>query len=876
MSWTSRFVNLLRRNKLDSELDEELQFHLQARVRDNLAAGMKPDEARQDAVRRFGGELLASEKTRDADILIWLGTLGKDIRFAFRSLAKNRGVTAIAVLSLALGIGANTAIFSAIHAVLLQPLPYKDPERLAYLWMDNRRLGLHEDLTSYPNFEDWKKNRSFEDLAAFVSIDSILSGLEEPARVRATMVTANLFSILGVPPALGRGFMPKEEEPGMDRVVVLSHTLWRTQFAADPNVLGRTIEIGGQPNQIIGVMPASFTFPSKSTQLWMPLALTEHDRAVRHGYFLTVVGRLKPGIPMEHARSEMAAIGARLEQQYPDQNRGYGVWVVPLLLQTVGRMREVLLVLLGAVGFVLLIACVNVANLFLGRGATRGREIAVRSALGAGRSRLIRQLLTESTLLSLLAGGLGLAVAFWGIRGLTLLAPKDLPRLDEIAIDLPVLIFTLAVSLMAGILFGIVPAFRISRVDLNDALREGGRSLSGGKRLRRLRSGLTVAEVALSMILLTGAGLMIRSLQKLHAVQPGFQTENVLTWRMSPSRAKLTQGPQIAAFYADLLQRLQSIPGVLSAAATTDVFLSATPNSGGFTVEGHPSPPPEQQIEATTDRVTANYFQTLGVRLIRGRFFNEHDGPDTTPVVLINETMARRFWPGEDAIGKRFKFGDGSSPGPWLTVVGVVGDMRRQGQDKAARCETFYAHGQRPVRNMTLVVHTSSDPVKMAGLVRDAVRSIDQSAVLFERSTIADQIGESLAQRRFQTLLLGLFSLLALVLATVGIYGVVYQSVSQRTNELGIRVALGAQKSSLLRMILGEALGMVLLGALTGGIAAFAVSRALSSFLYSVTAADPLTYLAVALLLAVAAVLASLIPARRATSVDPINALRYE
>jgi putative ABC transport system permease protein len=378
------------------------------------------------------------------------------------------------------------------------------------------------------------------------------------------------------------------------------------------------------------------------------------------------------------------------------------------------------------------------------------------------------------------------------------------------------------------------------------------------------------------MILLTGAGLMIRSLVSLQAIHPGFQTENVLTWRISPSRARYPQPAQLAAFYADLLQRLQSIPGVLSAAATTDVFLSTTPNSGSFAVEGHPSLPPEQQIEATTDRVSTNYFQTMGVRLIHGRFFNEHDGPDTTPVALINETMARRFWPGEDAVGKRFKFGDAGSPGPWLTVVGIVGDMRRQGQDKVARCETFAALAQRPARGMTLVVHTASDPAKTAGMVRDAVRSIDRSAVLFERSTIAEQIGESLAQRRFQTLLLGLFSVLALVLATVGIYGVVYQSVSQRTNEIGIRVALGAQKSSLLSMIVGEALRMVSLGALAGGIAAFAISRALSSFLYSISAADPVTYLAVALLLALAAVSASVIPARRATGVDPINALRYE
>jgi putative ABC transport system permease protein len=876
MSWTSRLKNIFRPNQLDGEVDEELRFHLEARVKDNLAAGMTPAEARQDAIRRFGGHLLAKDKTRDSDILVWLETLGQDIRYAFRNLRMNAGVTAAAALSLALGIGANTAIFSALHAIVLRPLAYKDPARLARLWLDNRRLGLHEDLTSYPNFEDWKKNRSFLDLAGFVPTDTILTGLEEPARLPDAVVTSNLFSILGVPPAMGRAFTLEEEQPDRDNVVILSNGLWRRQFGADPDVLGKIVELDGKPCQIVGVMPAGFSFPAKETQLWKPLALPPPRRANRGGFFLSVVGRLKPGFTMEQARAEMTGIGVQLEAQYPDFDKGYGVWVVPLLDQVVGSMRQVLFVLLGAVAFVLLIACVNVANLLLGRGVVRGREIAVRAALGAGRTRLVRQLLTESTVLSMFAGAMGLAIAFWGIRGLVLLAPKDLPRLDEVSIDAPVLIFTLVVSLVAGILFGMAPALRISRVDLNETLREGGRSQSGGKRVRFVRSGLTIAEVALSMILLTGAGLMIRSLLSLQSIHPGFQTDNVLTWRIAPSRTKYPAGPAVAGFYSDMLQRLQSIPGVQGAGAVTDVFLSPTPNSGGFTVEGHPSPPPEQQIEATVDSVSPEYFRVMGVPLIRGKFFDGHESRDTTPVMLINETMAKRFWPGEDAVGKRFKFGDLSSNSPWRTIVGVVGDMRRQGMEKAARCETFAAMAQRPARGMTVVIHTASDPAKVVGMVRDTVRATDKSAVLFERSTIADQIGDSLSQRRFETILLGLFSLLALILATVGIYGVVFQSVSQRINEIGIRVALGASESSLLRMIVGEALLLVSMGAIAGGFAAFALSRTLSSFLYSVTAADPLTYLSVAILLALAASLASVIPARRATSIDPLNALRYE
>jgi predicted permease len=876
VSWTSRLKNLFRPNQLDGDVDEELRFHLEARVKDNVAAGMTPEQARQDAIRRFGGQLLTKDKTRDADILVWLNTLGQDVRYAIRNLRNNAGVTAAAALSLALGIGANTAIFSALHAIVLRPLPYKDPARLARLWMDNRRLNLHEDLTSYPNYEDWKKNRSFVDIAGFVPTDTILTGLEEPARVPDAVVTFNLFSVLGVPPVMGRAFAEEEQQPDRSNVVILSNGLWRRQFGSDPHVLGKMLELDGKPCQIVGVMPAEFVFPSKETQLWKPITITPARRASRGSYFLSVVGRLNPGVTMEQARAEMTGIGAQLEAQYPDFNKGYGVWVVPLLDQVVGSMRQVLFVLLGAVAFVLLIACVNVANLLLGRGVVRGREIAVRAALGAGRARLVRQLLTESAVLSMLAGGMGLAIAFWGIRGLVLLAPKDLPRLNEVSIDAPVLAFTLLVSLVAGVFFGMAPALRISRVDLNETLREGGRSQSGGKPERFVRSGLTIAEVALSMILLTGAGLMIRSLLSLQSIHPGFQTDNVLTWRIAPSRTKYPAGPAVAGFYSDMLQRLQSIPGVQGAAAVTDVFLSSTPNSGGFTVEGHPSPPPEQQIEATVDSASPNYFRVMGVPLMRGKFFDGNESRETPPVMIINETMAKRFWPGEDPVGKRFKFGDANSNDPWRTIVGVVGDMRRQGMEKPARCETFAAMAQRPARGMTVVIHATSDPAKVVGMVRDTVRAMDKSAVLFERSTIADQIGDSLSQRRFETILLSLFSVLALILATVGIYGVVFQSVSQRINEIGIRVALGASKGSLLRMIVGETLLLVSLGAIVGGFAAFSLSRALSSFLYSITAADPLTYLAVAVLLALAAGLASVIPALRATSIDPLNALRYE
>jgi predicted permease len=875
-SFLYRIGGLFHKRRLETDLTAEFESHLQMHFDDNIRAGMDPAAARREALLKFGAIEVRKEEFRDRRSLPMLEMLLQDLRYALRMLRSKPGFTIVAVATLALGIGANTAIFSAIDAVLLRPLPYPNPDRLAMLWMDNRRLGLHEDLTSYPNYEDWKKNRVFADMAGFRPGDGILSGQEEPVRVRAALVNWNFFPVLGVSPAIGRAFTPDEDQPDKDRVVILSDGLWKRQFGSDRHVLDKTIELNGTPHRIVGVMPSDFAFPSKDTQLWKPLAPSQRTRGNRGGFFLSVIGRLKPGVTTEQARAEMTRIGAEIETAHPDSNKGYGVWVVPLLSQIVGTLREALWILLGAVAFVLLIACANVANLLLGRSAARGREIAVRSALGAGRSRIIRQLLTESLLLALIAGAFGLAIAFWGIRALALLAPKELPRLDEIAIDSRVLIFTLGISLLAAIFFGMAPALRASRADLNEGLREGGRNMAGGLRSRFVRSSITVAEVAFSMILLTGAGLMIRALLNLQSVDPGFQTENVLTWRVSPSRTKFAQPPQVAAFYGDLLQRIQSLPEVQAAGAITDVFLSLTPNSGSFTVEGKPSPPPEQQIEATTDAVSPNYFQAMRVPLVKGRFFDERDGPNTTPVVLINDTMAKRFWSGEEPVGKRFKFGGPNSTAPWLTVVGVVRDMRRQGLEKLARCETFGSILQRPARGMTVVVRTSSDPLKLAGLIRGQVRSADKDAVLYEVSTIANQIGDSLAQRRFETLLLGLFALVALTLAAIGIYGVVFQSVSQRLNEIGVRIALGAQKGDLLRMIVGEVLVLVLSGAAIGALAALALNRTLSTVLYSVGSADPLTYVAVFALLALVATIAGFIPALRATRVDPINALRYE
>ena len=800
-----------------------------------------------------------------------------DLRFGSRMLRKSPSFTAVAILTLALGIGANTAIFSAVNSVLLRPLPYKTADRLAMLWNDNRRLGLHEDLTSYANFADWRgQSRLFEDMAPFSETGADVTGVDRPYEVFGWRVGAHLFPMLGVSPAIGRTFTEQEEQPGHAQVVVLSDGMWRERFGADPQVIGKTLLMDGDPYVIIGVMPASFQFPDKRTEIWTPLAVSSTRKANRGGLWLHVLGKLKPAASIEQARAEMNIIGANLERQYPATNRGYGVWVVPLLNQVVGNLRTGLLVLFAAVGFVLVIACANVANLFLARGAGREREIAVRAALGAGRARLIRQLLTESFVFAIPAGAAGLLVAFGSLRALIAFAPAGMPRLNEIAIDNRVLLFTVAVSFASALFFGLVPALRISGSDLNESLREGGRSLAGGVRASFARSSLLVTEVALSMVLLAGAGLMIRSLLHLRGLNPGFDSPGVLTIQLSAPYSKFSKGAQITALYDRVIERLQALPAVNSAGLITDIFLSSTPNSGVFTVEGKPLPPPEQATEATTDSISPAYFQTLRVPLFRGRFFDERDQANSTPVALINETMARKFWPNEDPVGKRFHFGWGTTNVRWLTVVGVVGDMRRQGLDKTARVETFEPLSQQPRSDLNLVVRTGSDPLKLAGVIQSELRSVEKDLVIQKVMMLDEQIGESLAQRRFQTWLLGLFSGIALVLAAIGIYGVMYHSVTQRTHEFGVRVALGAGAGDVMRIVLGQAAFLVIAGAAIGTLAALALTRLLASLLYGVSASDPLTYVAVFLVLIASAVLASYLPARRATKVDPMVALRYE
>lgn len=871
LNWLRRIWNSL--NRKDSDLDAEVRSYIDLLTDEKVRSGMTPVEARRAALIEAGKIEHVKEDVREAKPGLLLRNIAGDLRYGFRILRNSPGFTTVVILSLALGIGANVAIFSAINAILLRPLPYKDPDRLAMLWLDNRRLNLHEDLTSYPNFEDWRsQNHVFEAMSGFTSNDFALGGTEEPLRVDGAIVDAKFFPVLGVSPTLGRVFTESEDQPGHDTVAIISDGLWRTHFGGDPQVIGRTILLNDQSCTVIGVMPPEFGFPTKLVQIWKPLAVPQRAKASRGGFWMSVVGRLKPGIGIEKARAEMSAIGTRLEMQYPDNNRGYGVYVKPLLAHVVGNVRYVLYILLAAVSFVLMIACANVANLLLARGAAREREMALRSAIGAGRKRLITQLLTEGVALSLLAGTLGYFLAFAGIRLLPYVAPKGLPRLDEITMDARVLAFSALVSIVSAIIFGLTPALRISRVDLNDALREGGRSLTGGMRSQRLRTALMIAEVALAVVLLTGGGLMVRSLLALQNVQPGFRAEGVLTMHVSVPRSKYPEGAQAIAWFESVLARIQAVPGVESAGLVSDIFLSATPNSGNFSVEGHPDPPPEQRIEATVDTVSPGYFSTMGTPLVQGRFFTLSDSDGKTPVVIVNQSMAKRFWPSEDPIGRRFRFGNR----PWMTVVGVVADQRRQGLERPARAETFLPFRQRPGRGLYVVIRMTGDPMRLAGLIRSEIRSLEKSAIIDHVETLEQQLSASLLLRRFETKLLTALACVALLLAAIGIYGVTYYSVAQRTHELGVRIALGAKTATLLRMVVGQAVRTTAIGAVVGLAASLALVRSLSNMLYGVSFTDPLTIAAVLLVLGLIAALASYVPARRATNVDPMIALRWE
>ncbi|MBO0859293.1 MAG: ABC transporter permease [Chloracidobacterium sp.] len=806
----------------------------------------------------------------------------QDLRYGLRMLVKTPGFTFVAVGALALGIGANTAIFSLVKAVSLQPLPYQDPDRLAMLWTDDPKHDIHEEGVSYPNFLDWRsQNKLFIDMAICSRGNPVvLTGGDEPERVMGDLVSANLFPLLGVKPAFGRAFSP-DDELRRARVVVISHGLWRRRFGGAHDAIGKMMEIDGQKSRVIGVMPKDFYFPTKDTQLWEPATVAQYWKFVyaeRFNDTWRVIGRLKPHTTFEQAQAEMNAVGQRLAQTYPipiadDDFAGFGANVVPLSVQFTGKnLRFALWILLCAVGFVLLITCANVANLLLARGAAREREFAVRAALGAGRGRMMRQLLTESVFLALVSGLLGLGMAALGVRALIAFAPPDTPRLDEVTIDPGVLGFTACVSLVAGLLFGLAPAWKASHSNPNEALKEGGRGSSGGLRLRQTRGLLVVVECALAVTLLTGAGLMIHSFILIHSIDPGFNPQGLLLARVSLPKSPNRTEAQTSAFFQQVIDRLLALPGVRAAGAIEDFIMRRNPDET-ITVEGRaPDAAGQGGGELTAERISHDLFQALAMPLLKGRFFTRQETLGSH-VAIINETLARRYFPGEDPIGKRFKFGGPQSENIWFEIVGVVGDLRRQRLEKQDVSE-IYAPSVSD--NMDLLVRVSVVPLTLAAPVRRLIRSVDPTAAVYGLTT-GTRLAEKLdAGRRFQTGLLALFAMVALVLASIGIYGVMRYAVEQRIHEIGVRLALGARSSDVLRLIIGQGMRLTLIGMGAGLLLSFALSRVITQLLFGVRATDPVTFVGVAFALMGAALLACYLPAHRATKVDPLTSLRHE
>lgn len=838
-------------------------------------------------------------------------TLLQDLRYGFRILAKAPGFTAVAVLTLALGIGANTAIFSIVNTVLLRPLPFPQPDRLVSINTKDMRGDIKAGVvanSSYADFFDWQaQNDVFESMAAFRHVGYTLIGTGTPLHIDAEIVTARFFAVLGVPPSLGRGFRAEEEK---GRFAVLSHELWESKYSADPNIAGKSINLSGKQFTIVGVAAVGFQFPIDSLipQVWTTLAEDAEadpgDRpatASRGQHMLEVIGRLKPGIRLDQAQAEMNVIAEGLARQYPNDNgMRYATAVMPEMEYLVGDTRPALLMLLAAVGCVLLIACANIANLMLARATKRSKEIAIRAALGAGRGRVIRQLLTESVLLAVAGGALGLAFSTLGMRTLLRLSPEDVPRLAQAGLDWHVLVFTLLVALATGLAFGLVPALQVSKTNLSGSLQERSQDSAAGQ--HRLRSALVVAETAIGLILLVGAGLLIRSFNGLLHVNPGFDPHHVLTLRVDLPSTRYSEQQQIQ-FYHSLLERMQELPGVVSAAGIFPLPLSRSNINTTFAIEGRPVPAAEEP-SAGIRVISPSYFETMKIPLIRGRVFDARDNEKSPPVVIINEEFARRYFPGEDPVGKRIRPGFSMHGEPLMReIVGVVGGVKDRSLRADFRPEYYVTYPQAMIADLTICVRTAGDPTKLAGAVqnsitsmnkdlpvgsvramdeyvsaavRNSIASMDKDLPVFNIRTMQDYVAAALGRSRFDTLLLSLFAALALVLTMVGIYGVMAYTVVQRTREIGIRIALGASRRDVLRMVLGRSFVITGLGLLLGIAGATALTRLLSSFLYQVKPVDPLTFIAVSAMLGAISLLASYIPAWRAARVDPMVALRYE
>jgi putative ABC transport system permease protein len=864
---------------MDREIDDEIASHLGEATEEYIQQGLSPEEARLAARRSFGGVTQTRDVHRQVRSFMWLEDLARDLRHGFRTLRRSPAFTTAAAATLALAIGANTAMFSVLNAVLLRPLPYRSPEQLAMLWTEDPTQNLREGRSALWDVEQWRsRSQSFADMATFDAVSRTLTGADGAEQIVGASISPNLLSLLGIHPAQGRSFST-EEADGRERLVLISHRFWQARFAGSGDALGATIVLDGSPSEIIGILPPGFQIARLDADVF-----ESHPsrQSVRGGEAWFVVGRRRSTVTFEQARAEMSAIAGGLNDRLPAAERNRGIGVVPLSLYMVGpQSRLALWMLGGAVFCVFLIAAANVASLSLARSVARGREMAVRAALGASAERIVRQLLTETILLAAVSGLIGTLLAVLGLRLVRAFGPVNLPRLNEVSLDPGVLGWALAISLLAGILVGLAPAMTTMRRDLRPSGEEGGRSVSGGAATRRIRRALVVAEFALAIVLLVGAGLLLRSWWNVKNVDPAFRPERVLMMELSTpttlqaatAREALGVSARRSDLYHRVLEQVQAVPGVESAGIIGDLFIG-NPREQVLTVERDDGTVSER-VRLARDEVSANLFATLGTPLLRGRFFSIADGPDAARVAIVNDAMARRSWPRGDPVGRRFKYGPRDSDQPWFTVVGVVADMRLQGQEREPVPQIFESLAQNPSQSADLLIRTSSDdPQAMAGALRAAIHRVEKRAPVYGVTSLEERLGRYLAQRRFQTLLLTSFSVVALLMAAVGIYGLIQYSVAARTQEIGLRMAVGAQRGDIFRMMIGEGLALGLGGLAVGLVWALWLGRAASSLLFGVTATDPLTFTTVSLLLMAVAIAACYFPARRAMTVDPIVALR--
>jgi predicted permease len=880
-----RLRALFHRKAVDAELDEELRYHLERESEKYRQKGASSEDASRRAKVALGGPEQVRQQCREARGTRHLEDLLQDLRYGVRTLGKNPRLTAMIVLSLAIGIGANTAIFSVTSTLLLKPLPYANADRLAILWLRSPGIGIPQDWPSPGQYHDIKtQNHVFDDSAIAIGQDYILTGLSKAMKVDGISASSSLLSMLGVKPMLGRIFLPEEDKPGKPQTVVLTYALWKQSFDGDPNVIGRSITLDGKARTVVGVLPQDFKLNHEvvptvggidKAELFLPLDKDSMDDQNYGSENYNILARLKPGMTARQAQADIDIIAARLREE-KHRDPSFTISVVPLLEQVVGNVRSAVLILFGAVALVLLIACTNVANLLLSRATVRQKEIAVRTALGAGRKRVVMQLLTESVLLSLLGGAAGTVIAEGCLFAVQQMHPGNIPRLDELGLDFRVLAFTLAISILTGIVFGLAPAFRASRVDINAALKAGGRGArSGGLNVKRdkLRGALVIAELAVSLTLLTGAGLLVRSFVRLVNVPPGFNPDGVISMQVAAYGPKYEKNEQRFQFYQNLAPRVLSLPGVTGQGIVSSLPLTPSVGWGEMQVEGYVPPPNQPELQVDVRVANGDYFTTMNIPLIQGRLFSSNDTDKSLPVVLVDQKMAERFWPNGDAVGKRIR---PNEKRPWLTIAGVVDVVKQYGLDTDTRMVVYYAHSQHPGGSMFLVARTTAEPSSLSDAIVQQVRAIDPDVPVYNIATMQQRVHESVARQRFAMTMLGAFASFAMILAAVGVYGVMSFLVNQGTPDIAIRMALGAQRNSILSLVFQQGMALALIGVAAGLIGAFSLTRLMGGLLFGVSATDPLTFVGVAALLTLVAVSACYFPARRAMRVDPMVALREE